>query len=56
MNKKMTYKDFEGFVRNRPQPDNPGVYKLWHFQCDAVGYDSYEVKGTSLNKDVAFDG
>ena len=52
----MTYQDFEGFVRDRPQPDNPGVYKLWRFQCAAVGYDCHEVKGVSLNKEGPFKG
>lgn len=56
MSKKITYEDFEEFVRNRPQPDNPGVYKLWRFQCAAVGYDCHEVKRISLNKDILFKG
>lgn len=56
MSKKIKYEDFEEFVRNRPQPNNPGVYKLWRFRCAAVGYDCHEVKGVSLNTDIAFNG
>lgn len=53
MSKKLTYEDFEDFVRNRPQPDNPGFYKLWHFQCEVVGYDRQDV---DLNKDIPVRG
>lgn len=56
MSKKITYKDFEKFVRNRPQPDNPSFYKLRRYQCTATGYDRHEVKRISLNKDILFKG
>ena len=56
MSKKIKYEYFEEFVRNRPQPDNPGVYKLWRYQCDATGYDRHDVKRISLNKDIPFKG
>lgn len=56
MSEMIRYKDFEEFVRNRPQPDIPGFYKLWRFQCAAVGYACYEVKGVSLNKEASFKG
>lgn len=28
----MTFNEFEGFVRNRPKPDTPGVYKLFIYR------------------------
>lgn len=56
MRKKVTYEDFEEFVRNRPQPDTPGFYKLWRLQSDAIGYERHEVKGISLNKEEPFKG
>lgn len=56
MNKKVTYEDFEKFVRNRPQPDSPGFYKLWRLQTDASGYERHEVNGKSLNKEEPIKG
>lgn len=56
MSKRVTYEDFEEFVRNRPQPDTPGFYKLWRLKCKATDYDRHEVKGESLNYKIPYKG
>lgn len=56
MSKRITYEEFEEFVRNRPQPDTPGFYKLWRLRCKATDYERHEVKGESLNYKIPYKG
>ena len=56
MNRQVTYEDYEAFVRNRPQPDTPGFYKLWRLKCDATGYERHETEGESLNEKIPYKG
>ncbi len=56
MKKKVTYKDFADFVRNRPIPDTPGFYKLWRLQCELTGYECHEFEDLSLNDKIPYQG
>lgn len=56
MSKRLTYEDFDRFVRNRPQPDTPGFYKLWRLQCNAIGYERHEVKSLNMNNEEPIKG
>lgn len=56
MSKKVTYEDFERFVRNRPQPDTSGFYKLWRLRCNAIGYECHDVNSISLNNEEPIKG
>lgn len=44
--KKVTFEEYERFVRNRPCPDTLGFYKLWRLKCKNTGYICHEVKYT----------
>lgn len=41
---KITFKDYEYFVRNKPVPETPGFYKLWRLKCLDTEYIRHEVE------------
>lgn len=50
---KITFKDYDHFVRNKPVPETPSFYKLWRLKCEDSEYTRHEVEYQDNSKNKA---